>query len=164
MSVFHAEAIERAQQYANRKGRTLRDQLGAGYDGIVFATNYQTAIKALRHRELYERERNVYWRLRNYEVDQVLGFAVPRLVAWDDKLWVIELEIVSPPFVLDFAGAALDEPPQWPAEKRAEWEAEKMEQFEDKWPTVRQLIAAFRCWGIYLADVKPGNVAFPDES
>jgi hypothetical protein len=38
----------------------------------------------------------------------VAGFAVPQLIHHDDRLWVVEMGIVSPPFVLDFAGAYLD--------------------------------------------------------
>lgn len=90
----------------------------------------------------------------------MLGFNVPRLLRADDELFVIEMTIVSPPFVLDFAGAYLDTPPVFPAEVLEAWREEKFEQFGDRWPTVLRVIAAFRKWGIYLADVKPGNIEF----
>jgi hypothetical protein len=41
---------------------------------------------------------------------------------------VIEMTIVSRPFVLDFAGAYLDSPPEFSAEIWSEWEAEKRDQ------------------------------------
>jgi len=28
------------------------------------------------------------------------------------------------------------------------------------WPEVQRVVRAFRQWGIYLADVKPGNIEF----
>jgi hypothetical protein len=43
-----------------------------------------------------------------------------------------------------------------------EWRAEKAEQFGDRWPEVQRVVAAFHRWGIYLADVKPGNIEFKD--
>ena len=44
------------------------------------------------------------------------------------------------------------------------WEEEKLEQFEGRWPIVRGLMAEFRRFGIYLADVKPGNIMFDERT
>ena len=52
------------------------------------------------------------------------GLRVPRLLQFDDDLWVIEMTIVSRPFVLDFAGAYLDMPPDFSDEVMADWHAE----------------------------------------
>lgn len=154
------DAEERARQYAARTGTQLTRHLGAGYDGVVFATEAGSAVKSLRYVELYRRERDVYTRLSEAEVDSVAGCSVPRLLSFDDELWVIELEIVEPPFVLDFAGARLDQPLDYPEEVLSEWEAEKVEQFSEDWPRVRKVLSEFRRLGIYLADVKPGNISF----
>jgi len=35
-----------------------------------------------------------------------------------------------------------------------------MEVFEDKWPLVKRIIREFKSYGIYLSDVKPGNIVF----
>jgi hypothetical protein len=83
------------------------------------------------------------------------------------KLLVIEMQTVSPPYVLDFASAYLDNPPSYLHDVNDEhvmenWEAEKQEQFEGRWPEVQSLISAFRGYGIYLGDVKPGNIMFAD--
>lgn len=132
--------------------------LGAGYDGSVYATDRNSAIKAFRYDELYQRERNVYLRLFERGVDEVCGCRVPRLVDFDDRHRVIEMEIVQPPFVLDFAGAALDQQPQYPTDVIERWQAEKLEQYGDDWPLVQSIIATFAGLGIFLADVKPGNI------
>jgi hypothetical protein len=50
---------------------------------------------------------------------------------------MVEMEIVQPPFVLDFAGAYLDRRPDFPEDVYAEWQAEKAEQFGDDWPLVQ---------------------------
>lgn len=78
----------------------------------------------------------------------------------DDELWVVEMEIVSPPFVLDFAGAYLDAPPDFPDEIMEDWRAEKREQFGERWNQVQDVMREFRRIGIFLADVKPGNIMF----
>ena len=160
MSEFWRDAERRAGQYAERIGARLASQLGAGYDGIVFATQAGSAVQSLRFVELYRRGRDVYTRLWEAQIESVSGCNVPRLLNFDDELWVVELEIVQPPFVLDFAGARLDQPLDYPEEVLAEWEAEKVEQFGEDWPRVRQVLSGFRRLGIYLADVKPGNISF----
>ena len=90
----------------------------------------------------------------------VNGFEVPKLLDYDDTLWIVEMTIVHRPFVLDFASAYLDQKPNYPEEVLVEWEEEKLEQFGERWPEVCQVIGRFAAMGIYLADVKPGNIEF----
>lgn len=72
------------------------------------------------------------------------------------------MSIVAQPFVLDFAAAYLDARPEFPADVWADWEADKREQFEGRWPAVQKVLAAFEELGIYLLDVSPSNIAFLD--
>ena len=44
-------------------------------------------------------------------------------------MWVIEMTVVTPPFLLDFAGAYLDWPPEFSSEATEYWLHEKQEQF-----------------------------------
>ena len=53
--------------------------------------------------EPYAAERDVYPRLAENNVWEVLGHAIPLMIAWSNKLLVIEMTIVSPPYLLDFA-------------------------------------------------------------
>ena len=99
-------------------------------------------------------------RLREHEVTEVHGCHIPALIRYDDELWVIEMEVVDRPFVLDFAGAYLDVPPDYSQEVLADWEEEKREQFGDRWPDVVAILRSLEDYGIYLSDVSPGNVAF----
>jgi len=75
-----------------------------------------SAVKVLKFQPLYERERNAYFRLRERGVVEVLGCNVPQLIEHDDDLWIVEMSVVTRPFVLDFAGAYLDFPPDYPRE------------------------------------------------
>ena len=117
-------------------------QLGAGVHGSVFASSCQTAIKVHEFPAAYQREKLAYIRLNEHHVEEVHGFAVPQLIQADDDLLILEMTIVSPPFVLDFGGAYLDGKPEFPPETLAEWEADKQEQFGEDWPAARQVIAA----------------------
>ena len=95
---------------------------------------------------------------------EILGFNVPKLIRSDDELLVIEMTIVSRPFVLDFAGAYLDSPPEFSREIWSEWEAEKRDQFETRWSKVQAVLNALEDLDIYMVDVSPSNVAFADQS
>lgn len=163
MEDWREEIWERANQFAAEQGRTLIGQLGYGYDGTVFATERQSAIKVLRFDRLYQRERDVYLRLRSEAIFDIAGFSVPQLIHHDDRLWVVEMGIVAPPFVLDFAGAYLDRRPDYPDDVMEEWHQEKLEQFgAERWDVVQLVMAHFARMGIYLADVKPGNIMFSE--
>ncbi len=161
---MHSDAVRRARVYAEQRQIELREQLGAGYDGVVFSTNRESVIKSLRFDKLYLRERDVYLRIKENHIEKIEGFTIPALLDFDDQLWVVEMEIVSPPFVVDFAGAGLDTTSSdYPPEVYEEWEREKREQFGENWPKVLSILSGFRRFGIYLADVKPGNIEFGPE-
>lgn len=159
MGQFPLPAIDRAEIYANSRGLSIVKQLGGGFDGIVYKTNQSTAIKALNKHLLYQQELAVYLRLREKNVRNVKGFQVPSLIDYDDGLAVIEMSVVMPPYVLDFAGARLDHRGPFSEEQIAEWKAEKQEQFESDWPAVKSMLWAFEAIGIYLNDVHPRNVS-----
>ena len=126
MAYSHDEVEERASRYAVDHALALGIQMGFGVHGSVWGTARKSAVKAYapssRH---YAIERDIYLRLEERSVSEVRGFHVPQLLGFDNELWVIEMSIVRPPFVLDFAGAYLDERPDYPEETWAEWEADK---------------------------------------
>ena len=105
---LYAEELARAKLFAERCGKTIKEQLGAGQDGVVLSTgvdgidvveNIQTAIKSFKHQSLFQRERDVYLRLSENNVGKLAGFAVPNLLSYDNDLWIVEMEVVRPPFV-----------------------------------------------------------------
>ena len=158
---------QHAQTYARRHQLRLAERLGHGIHGIVYAAERNAepgnvAIKAHGSREVHERERDVYLRLREVGVTEILGFNVPQLIRSDDELLVIEMTIVARPFVLDFAGAYLDSLPKFSDEIWSEWEAEKRDQFESRWPKVQAVLNALEEFDIYMVDVSPSNIAFLD--
>jgi hypothetical protein len=161
------ELVRRGHGYANRKGRALGKQLGSGVHGIVFAVESQTepgraAIKVHEREPDYRRERDIYLRLHDHGVTEIRGCAVPEMIEFDDDLWIIEMTVVTRPFVLDFAGAYLDRAPDFPEEVLADWRADKEEQFGSRWPEVQAIVGALEAHSIYMEDVSPGNIAFAD--
>ena len=157
--------LQNALTYASRHGLELAERLGFGVHGLIFVAENKsksgkTAIKAHYEGEPYLRERAIYERLKDKGVTDVLGFNVPQLIHADDDLLVIEMSIVMRPFVLDFAGAYLGAPPDFPEEIWAEWETGKRELFEARWPEVQAVLAALKELKIYMVDVSPSNVGF----
>jgi hypothetical protein len=163
------ELLRRAREYTQRRGFLLGDPLGSGVHGTVYAIESQqvnglsalrSAIKVHQREPSYVQERNVYLRLKEHGVTTIRGCHVPRLLHYEDDLWVIRMTVVSRPFVLDFAGAYLDRPPDFSDEVLADWRAEKQEQFGRRWPEVQIILGTLESYGVFLVDVNPGNVSF----
>jgi len=159
--------IENASTYASRHQLHLAERLGFGIHGIIFVAENnlkvgKTAVKAHRSVEPYQRERDAYQRLKIAGVSEVIGFHVPQFIGFDDELRIIEMSIVVRPFVLDFAGAWLDAPPEFSEQAWTEWEEEKRAQFESRWPDVQTVLAALEELDIHMVDVSPSNIAFRD--
>jgi hypothetical protein len=107
----------RGLEYTQRRALTLGDELGTGVHGSVFlveshgekgTVQAQSAIKIYQGEGGYRQERDVYFRLKEHGVATIRGCHVPELLSHDDEFWVIEMTVVTRPFVLDFAGAYLD--------------------------------------------------------
>lgn len=155
---------QRAAKYATTRRMQLEHQLGFGKDGIVLSTSAATAVKLFGQREIFEREWACYLRLMEAGTHEVLGHQVPQLRGVDEDVLVIEMTIVRPPFVLDFASAYLDVPPDFPPEVIDEWQQTKQEEFGANWGQVVMLLEMLQeQFGIYLLDVHPGNITFGED-
>jgi hypothetical protein len=163
------ELIQNTRTYAARNQLHLAERLGFGIHGIIYAVKDnlkvgKTALKAHNSVEPFLRERDVYKRLKDAAITEIIGFNVPQLIRFDDELRLIEMSIVARPFVLDFAGAWLDIPPDFSDEVWAEWEDDKRGQFGSRWPKVQEILGALETLDIHMVDVSPSNIAFLDNS
>jgi hypothetical protein len=158
--------LEKAIRYAARSGRTiLDDDLGAGIDGIVVLIGsdvhpVSSVLKLHFEEGAYRRERDAYLHFQEIHLDRICGCEVPRLIAFDDDDLAIEMTVVHPPFVLDFAQTFLFFPPDFPADV---WEAtyEKWrEQFGDDWGKASAILDAFEAMDVYMLDPNPSNFRF----
>ncbi len=84
------------------------------------------------------------------------------MIEFDDALWIIQMTIVTRPFVLDFAGAYLEHAPQFSDEIWADWHARKQEEFGSHWPEVQAILRELESYGIHMEDVSPGNISLAD--
>jgi len=82
----------------------------------------------------------------------------------DEEFRAIEMTIVRSPFLLDFADALLDEAPDFSEDVLRQWEEDKTEIFGERWPEVTRILAALQAFGVYLLDINPGNISFPEET
>jgi len=157
-----------AQRYAFKRNIKLGERLGFGVHGTVLAAQDKTkpgffAVKFHLEPRPFERECRVYKRLQEEQTTRILGFNVPQLLSIDEEFRAIEMTIVRPPFVLDFAGARLDEPPDFGEGVLEQWEEEKAEIFGERWPEVARILAALQALSVYLLDINPRNIFFSEE-
>ena len=133
-------ADRRASIYATTRRLDMSTALGRGLHGCVYSSNVRTAIKAHNNDISYIRELACYNRLHERNITEICGHHVPQFLASDDELSVIEMTIVTPPFLLDFAGAYLDWPPEFSPEVTEDWRHEKQEQFGPRWKEVQNIL------------------------
>jgi hypothetical protein len=118
------------------------------------------ALKVHRHREPYRRERDCYVRLKSLELDTVGGLNFPQLLDHSDEFRIIEMTATKCPFLLDFAGAFLDEPPDFTSEAWEMRHQDLREWFEGDYPALLRVLQDLQIHGIHLTDVHTGNIVF----
>jgi len=159
-------SLRRFAAYATKRGLHSARFLGSGKDGVVHETEGNAfpgfvVVKSFYHPSSYERERDVYLRCRELNLRKVLRCHLPYLLAWDDQWLSIEMTMVQPPFILDFADAWLDdEEPKFSDEVWADWNRKLDDDFGELAGEVRHMLALLRSHGIALLDVHPGNIRF----
>jgi len=159
---MNEDETEMAEAYALLRGFELTGQLGSGMNGRVWKVrDNRKRAWALKIQDLhgFRLERACYERLEELAVTEVAGFNVPVLIHAEERWRAIEMSIVDRPFILDFAQAYLDAPPDFPEEvweERLEtWES----RYEDDWPMVKQALRELKLLGIHYLDVHRGNIA-----
>ena len=80
------DATTRAEQYAEKYGLKLVQQIGFGNDGVVFSTDKDSVVKALMRRDTYERERDAYCRLFDNNIQQIAGCEIAELLNYHNGL------------------------------------------------------------------------------
>ena len=132
-----------------------------GKDGTVYETDRPSAVKEHERAESYRSERDVYLRLRDVGVTRSGGLRAPTLIDFDDDQRVIEMTLVKPPFIVDFASAFLDQPPDFSEDVIAHWHEEIRDRFGERFADVMTVLDALaREAGVYLLDVHPHNLKF----
>ncbi len=136
--------------------------LGFGNDGYVWRSDQNTAVKAFDRERTYQSERDSYRRLLEAGVEETCGLTVPRLLEYDDELWIVEMEVVSPPYILDFGKVWLDRKPDYPDDAVDYAEQKGLDDFGERWTDVKSILRVLVQYGIYYVDPNPGNINFGD--
>ena len=149
-------ATANAKRYAKSKGLTIEENSSFGYgqDGYVFQTNRRTAVKAFYYDVHYRQELEIYKYLDLWDIREAANFHIPELVSNHDQLRIIEMSVVSTPFILDFVGATIDRP----FDRDEDWLATTIERFGADWDIVKLAIMELEEHGVYLSDIHPGNI------
>jgi hypothetical protein len=151
--------LEYALSYAtSREMSTALDVLGEGTDGSVWLSSDRTAIKVFRMTEQFENEKECYLRLLAEQVTEVRGFAIPKLINYDNRLRVIEMSTVKAPYILDFGKCYLDRKPEFSAEVWGDLYSQIREIYDDRYDEVMSAVRSLQQYGIFYYDVKPKNV------
>ena len=87
-------------------------------------------------------------------------YEVPTLLDADDGLLALRMTAVTAPYILDFAGAWLDFPPEFSDEIWADWERKNQEQFGEDWPMAKVLLGDLEHYEIHMFDPSPTNICF----
>jgi hypothetical protein len=133
-------------------------RLGWGISGYVYLSpDARTAVKIHRYAEGFERELAVYRILRRLKLKSVCGLTVPQLRGHNSSLRAIRMDFVSPPYLLDFAGATFT-PPDFPEDVIAEWRAGIDRQFGQNAWMAYAVYDALGKHGIYYTDFRPSNM------
>jgi hypothetical protein len=149
------------QVYAENHGIAIaiESPLGFGQDGAVWRSSRGTAIKVFERERNYQFERDCYQRLAAETIEFIGVFDVPKLFAFDDAIHVIEIGIVSPPYLLDFGKAYIDRRPPYTEGQIAESIEESRQLFEEEdWPAVEEAVLDLKLLGIVYLDIKPANI------
>ena len=172
MSDFPETPEACARLFAARRGCRILLAPARGLHGDVLETSRSSILKAFGRREAFEAELRVYRRLEAAAVERVGRFHVPVLLGVDERLGVLEITRVQPPYALDFAAVTLDRTPEevWadqPGRIQAAW-ARAEEAFSGhtpaQWAEVERLYEQFgERFGVWMLDLHPGNIAFEAE-
>jgi len=154
----------RAQQYARLYDLTVNFEkpLGYGNDGYVWRSSQNTAIKVIERERAYRSELYSYQRLEQAGISEINGLAIPTLVNSHDKLMIIEMDVVTPPYLIDFGKVWLDRAPDYSQDAWDQWESVGHDDFGDRWGDVKAVLAILQQLGIHYVDPKLGNINFGD--
>ena len=154
---------DRCRRYAAHRGSTLIGFLGGGNDGDVWKSNQNTAIKAFYHEKNFRMELGCYQRLKSHDIRKILGLTVPQLVAWADSERVVEVNLVSPPYLIDFGKAYLDHAPEHSPETWQDYDENQMEIWGERYGDVQAVLWKLKALGILYRDANPRNINFESQ-
>lgn len=156
MSVDLSSAESTAKQYVG-SSQPLR-RLGWGVSGVVFATgDNRTAVKVHHYAEGHATEVEAYRRLAKAKLFRIDDIIIPRMRAFDSSLRAIQMDFVSPPFLLDFAGVMFKKPDFEP-HVWEEWKQGIFQKFGPNQDFAYRVLQRLKKLSIYYLDLRESNL------
>ena len=153
--------LRRLTTFSAKLQLSIVDTVGGGKDGSVFKTSRHTALKLFDNDTIYRKELAAYRVLREKRVQLVNQFKIPWLMSWHNGIRAIEMTLVRPPFIVDFASAILDE--DWRDDDQLEQQLrERVEELFDEraLDVFSALERLATLHGVHLLDAHPANIKF----
>lgn len=149
--------LDRRNTYCSRHNVVIQfDEPDWGLDAYLWRTNTETIVKVHWYHDRFQKELATYQRLVERKIARLKGFEFPQLVDYDEELHILELSIVSPPYILDFVEVGIGKrPPNFDLDRI---ETQQSKQFGKDWPDVKRLLEALMQIGIYYDDVHNKNI------
>ena len=149
-------AIKNAQEFIGTTEPL--DPLGWGVSGFVFVTpDVRTAVKVHHQPSAWFTEVKAYSILKQHRIVSLHGLTIPKLRAYDEARQLIQIDFVSAPFLLDFAGVTF-EPPDFSPEVMADNVAAIHEKFGPNAHIAFDVYHSLAMLGIYYLDMRPSNL------
>ncbi len=153
---FDPDSEGRAQEYIGTTDKLLR--LGWGMGGYVYlAPGAQMAVKVHRRIEGYQAEVRAYEIIAKTKLTNLHGLNIPKPRGKNDRLLTFHMDVVSAPYLLDFAGYHFSRP-DFPPDTMAGWHNQIEEWFSPNTAIVYQVHDSLRKLGIWYMDFRVSNL------
>jgi hypothetical protein len=150
------QAAAAAEQYFSVANPLTK--LGWGISGHVFLSpDLGSVVKVHHFKEGFERELDVYRRLQRLRITRLHGLSVPKLIGHRAELNLIQMDFVSAPYLLDFAGV-LFRPPDFPEDTMQRWHEGIQEMFGPNAHVAYAVYNSLAKHGMYYVDFRPSNL------
>jgi hypothetical protein len=156
MELDHTKATAIARQYFGTTGPLQR--LGWGISGFVYLSpDAQRAVKVHTRAEGFAIELKVYRKLQALGITRLHGLTVPKLRDHRNDFNLICMDVVSAPFLLDFAGVLFN-PPDYSEDTMDGWHRSIAERFGPNASVAYSVYHALAKHGMYYMDFRPSNL------
>jgi hypothetical protein len=156
MGFTQAYAHEVAQRFF--RTRSALKRLGGGVSGFVFLSpDLRTAAKVHHGEEGYTTELYVYKQLARLGIRSIRGLTIPRMRGYSTALRIIQMDVVRPPFLLDFAGVLLN-PPDFSDDVQEDWHRRIAERFGPNASVAYEVYDALAKHELYYVDFRVSNL------
>jgi hypothetical protein len=156
MELDHAGALAIAQRYFDTTDTLTR--LGWGISGFVYLSpTLNSVVKVHRYDTGFWTEVRAYQRLRRLRISKLFGLTIPTLKDFRSDLKLIQMDFVSAPYLLDFAGVKF-KPLDYPEDTMRHWHEQIEERFGPNAGIAYDVYHALGKHGIYYDDFRQSNM------